>query len=76
MHGNVLEWCQDWSGPYAADALADPQGPAKGGGRVLRGGCWFIEGRSARSTCRVADDPGHRYDYAGLRLARGQAARW
>ena len=38
MHGNVLEWCQDWYGGYAVGPFTDPQGPAIGAYRVLRGG--------------------------------------
>jgi formylglycine-generating enzyme required for sulfatase activity len=41
MHGNVLEWCNDW---YAIDAYpkgglrVDPMGADAGTYRVLRGG--------------------------------------
>lgn len=47
MHGNALEWTADW---YREDAyvcrdtaqtvIRDPQGPATGSRRVLRGGDW------------------------------------
>ncbi len=74
MHGNVLEWCQDWYGNYPAETLTDPTGPTKGVYRVLRGGGWLGGGRDARSACRSADAPGDRNVFAGFRLARGQAA--
>lgn len=38
MSGNVCEWCQDWFGTYEGDELYNPQGPASGSYRVVRGG--------------------------------------
>ncbi|MDF3059807.1 MAG: SUMF1/EgtB/PvdO family nonheme iron enzyme, partial [Rariglobus sp.] len=47
LHGNVWEWCGDWSAPYPASGVTDPSGPAdEQMGRpdlamkVVRGGSW------------------------------------
>jgi len=70
MHGNVLEWCEDWHGDFPAGAVIDPKGPATGKYRVLRGGSFnFIES-IARSSARFSLTPSNRYIHYGFRLAR------
>ena len=38
MHGSLYEWLMDWYGPYGKRRTVDPQGPAEGRERVVRGG--------------------------------------
>jgi sulfatase modifying factor 1 len=73
MHGNVFEWCHDYYGEdyYEHSPEQDPQGPASGSFRVLRGGSWWGGGtRGARSASRSRDDAGSRFNFYGFRLVR------
>ena len=57
MHGNVLEWCQDWwkDGYYNESPVDDPTGPATGAIRMDRGGSWSTRrGTAGRRTARTA----------------------
>jgi formylglycine-generating enzyme required for sulfatase activity len=69
MHGNLYEWCNDWFADYT-DAVADPQGPANGEYRVLRGGDWSAKAQSCRSAWRYSGLPGNHTDYITFRAAR------
>lgn len=71
MHGNVWEWCEDWKADYPAGAVTDPQGPAMGNGRVLRGGCFLSPNSSfLRSAYRLDSIPTNTYTINGLRLVK------
>jgi formylglycine-generating enzyme required for sulfatase activity len=70
MLGNVYEWVQDWDGAYAPDSVTDPQGPASGSARVVRGGSWRNVAMYCRSACRYRDTPCARSFILGFRLLR------
>jgi formylglycine-generating enzyme required for sulfatase activity len=70
MHGNVMEWCQDW---YAADYYAkspkeDPPGPAEGTEKVTRGGSWSNSGKACRSAVRTKLAPEDSHYGLGFRV--------
>ncbi|MBZ0256064.1 formylglycine-generating enzyme family protein, partial [bacterium] len=55
MHGNVMEWCGDWSSSYSSVIQISPVGPIDGRNRVLRGGSGSLS--SCRSANRSASAP-------------------
>lgn len=57
MHGNVWEWVQDRYGDFSPEDVIDPQGPATGTDRVIRGGSWASEARLGRSASRMGVSP-------------------
>ncbi|MEV6968611.1 SUMF1/EgtB/PvdO family nonheme iron enzyme [Hamadaea sp. NPDC051192] len=69
IHGQCWEWCQDGYGPYDAQPVADPIGHGDSDRMVLRGGCWNLGARYARSACRNAHIPSNRNYYITFRLA-------
>ena len=70
MVGNVWEWVQDIYGPYPGGSVTDPEGPAVGSLRVLRGGGWSNRTRHCRTSSRSNDDPDFGYVNVGFRLLR------
>jgi formylglycine-generating enzyme required for sulfatase activity len=57
MHGNVCEWCQDWVDKFTEQPAVDPQGPAAGKARVMRGGSCNLAAGDCRSAFRIAYPP-------------------
>ena len=57
MHGNVLEWCEDWYGEYSKNLVSDIQGIGNKQYRVLRGGSFACGDGGLRSSNRESAPP-------------------
>ena len=59
MAGNVLEWVNDWVSDtyYSQSPYANPQGPATGTFKALRGGAWPYGWADLRVAYRYGSDP-------------------
>lgn len=70
MLGNVWEWVADDFGPYpgfSPDPYREYSQPWFGSHKVLRGGCWFTQGRLLRNSWRNFYTPDRRDVWAGFR---------
>jgi formylglycine-generating enzyme required for sulfatase activity len=68
MHGNILEWCQDWHDDYPEGKVIDPKGASSGQHKVLRGGAWLGSPATLQCTFRSEDYAVVRSNDIGFRL--------
>ena len=68
MHGNVLEWCNDWHGDYQCENTIDPIPYKDNKSRVLRGGAFNRDRRYVRCAFRSSRHPNFRFNNVGFRV--------
>ena len=71
MLGNMWQWCEDWYAEdyYGNSSVENPEGPAHGASRVLRGGSWIDIPADCRSASRGKGTPQNRdYYRVGFRI--------
>lgn len=70
VHGNVFDWCWDWSTPYPGGSQTDYRGPSNGTIRAAHGGSSDSYPLTIRSACRISGHPDYIYGTVGFRLVR------
>jgi len=70
MHGNVFEWCLDWSGTIPGTDVEDPVGPSSGTLRIARGGAFDQVANLCRSSKRNSAGQDNKGTHRGLRVVR------
>lgn len=72
MAGNAAEWVEDWMGIdyYATMPDRNPQGPASGRYKVVRGGSWKSAPALLRTATRSGASPNQRAATIGFRCAQ------
>ena len=71
MHGNVLEWCEDWYDEYGkVKGKSNPVQTVKNSdARVFRGGSWGNSASRCRAASRSGGPPTRSIDFLGFRVA-------
>lgn len=77
MHGNVWEWCSDWSAPYQVKAQTDPSGISNRkiervdlAMKAVRGGSYYDSAAKARTRNRWEYAPSVSTPYIGFRVVK------
>ena len=72
MHGNILQWCNDWYGEYDVNEKTNPKGSGKGANKIIRGGGWHNAAWECRSAYRGGAGlyPGTRGTGIGFRIVK------
>jgi formylglycine-generating enzyme required for sulfatase activity len=75
LAGNAAEWVADWySESFPRSDVRNPQGPASGPGRVIRGGGWQDPPERVSATKRFHANAQTRSEDTGFRCARDAAS--
>ncbi len=71
MAGNVREWVSDWFDPnyYSQSPYKNPQGPADGSTKSLRGGAYWDDIKLVQTFYRESHDPASAGQNRGFRCA-------
>lgn len=75
LTGNVREWTYDVYGPYGADPVVDPAGPAEGQFRTVRGSAFDDDPTHWMIANRMSLGHDQRAQIVGLRLVRNAEPR-
>jgi formylglycine-generating enzyme required for sulfatase activity len=70
MHGNVLEWCQDWNSDFTGDLMSRPPRLLTRIHHAERSGAFFAQFTEVRSAVRVSMEADMIGRGAGFRVAR------
>ena len=70
MHGNMIEWTNDWYSEYNINEKMNPKGPETGEIKVSRGGGFWLPVSRCRSACRAGDPQGNRGAGLSFRIVK------